>query len=131
MDAAEIARRAEAAREFSHVVDGRSYKLRLPTRVQMQMLVLDHVPTTAEKGEYWDRLRRPALELALFGWDGVRLGDLLPDGGDEAQAFDRVLVPVLFESHPNVEDELGLELIKRMAERTARREADEKNSSSA
>jgi len=128
MDAAEIARRAQAAREFTAEVGGRNFTLRLPTAHESAVAYVRNVPGGTADGAAWVLVQRYTLERAIVGWSGVKLADLLPNADEEDQPWAAALVPVLLDAHPQWERELSDGLLERMADRAKAMESDRKNS---
>ena len=121
MDFADLMRRANAQRES--VFDaggGRSITLRLPTEHQMRVAVLRAGRTDAAA---WAVMQRALLEQGIVAWSGVTLADLLTNGGDEAVDWDAAAVPLLLDGRPDIATALAADLTRRMAERTAAKDA--------
>lgn len=130
MDWADVARRANAARELSHAIDGRSFRLRLPTQEQVRILVLQHgTPGTASDAELaeWLRFGRELLEAALVGWDGVTLADILEGADADPVEWDAAGVPLLLDAQPDWSTELQRVVNEAMVARRERIEAARKN----
>ena len=74
-------------------------------------------------------LQRALIEAALIGWQGVRVGHILP-GHAEASAplpWEAGAVPLFLDAQPTAEQALFDALNQRLADRNARLEADAKN----
>lgn len=137
MDWKEIERRAEAALRVEVPVDGgRSFTLRLPTRHDKHKAMAAVAPdifaaetarelTAEEKID----IARVLLERAVVGWQGVKLGDLLPDeaSGEEPLPWSRAAVPLLLAMHEDWADALQAAFGEAMRRRSAPLEVDEKN----
>jgi hypothetical protein len=130
MDWADIARRAAAAREFTHEVDGRRFTLRLPTHDEMRISVLSHgtpgVNTDVGLAA-WERIGRELIERAVVGWSGVRFSDLLPGETDEPLEWAAEGVPLLLDAQPQWCLSLRAALMKGITDRAARIETAQKN----
>ena len=132
MDLAEIQRQALAAREISIVIDGASFTLRLPTRLDSQVALARVL--AANKGETNDhvlalRIERETLLQAVSGWSGVPARWLVPDA-DPADApceFGRGLVAVLLDERPDICEQLGKTLFESMRLHNERRDTAAKN----
>ena len=125
MDNEEIRRRALAARECEHAVDGKTFRLRLPTPTDVQIEMLRAGDDRAAPLV----MQRAVLERAVIGWFGVTVNDLIAGEGvdNDAADFAPMLVPLLFDSRPDICQELAAFLIGRASERNARLEAARKN----
>lgn len=127
MDAAELARRAAAAREFEHEIEGRTWRLRIPTRVEETLIQLKY----AADGP--GAIAFATVYGAVVGWKKVTIGDALP--GDEAAKDEAPWSPetvaAVLGDHQGWAEALYLELDRRRKEYRARFEADRKNSASA
>ena len=138
MDLAEIARRQQAAREFTHAVGDCSFTLRLATAHERRCAIMALVPLPAADeeprplaAEELEKLTRTLIERAVVGWQGVTLGHLLPEV-DAAAAADPVpwsaaAVPLLLDAQPQWERDLREAYAARNAPRQGAEEADAKN----
>lgn len=132
MDARELKRRAEAARECSIEAGGITFTVRLPQPVRMRALVLGAtVGQGSEARTDWQAvLQRAALE-SVIGWKGVLQSHLVPDLPAEEGAlgvpFDASLVPELLEAHEGMLDALAGQLIDKYSERQRAMELATKN----
>lgn len=118
MDLAEIQRHAAAAREFTVVIDGATFTLRLPTRLESRVALARVL--AAYPNESNDvlaiRVERESLVQAIRGWSEVPLRWLLGDAapGDERCAFERDMVSLLLDEQPGVAEVLGRDLFDRL-----------------
>lgn len=131
MDLQTLKARAQAAREFTHAIGERIYKLRTPTRhdVLLASARLGGQLSSAAEGTAAMLVQRSLLEAAVIGWQGLRVGHLLP-GDDEANAplaWEPGAVGPVLDALPADEAELGGVLAEAMARRRAAAEADAKN----
>lgn len=128
MDARELKRRAEAARETSIEAGGVTFMVRLPQPVRMRSLVLG--ATQAGRTDWQAVLQRAALE-SVIGWKGVLQSHLILDlpaaEGSLGVEFDPLLVPELLESHEGMLDALASQLIDKYTERQRAVESATKN----
>lgn len=131
MDLEEIQRHAAAAREFTSSIDGATFTLRLPTRLDSK-LALARV-LAAHRGESNDvlaiRVERETLVQSLIGWADVPLRWVLRDAApaDEPCAFDRAVVGLLLDEQPGVAELLGRDLFDRIRAWNATRDTAAKN----
>ena len=118
MDLAEIQRLAAAAREFTSSIDGATFSLRLPTRIDSRVALARVL--AANPGEAIDvlaiRVERESLVQAIVGWSDVPLRWVLGDAApaDELCAFDRAMVSLLLDEQPGVAELLGRDLFDRI-----------------
>jgi len=132
MDLADIHRQAAAAREFTEVIEGASFNLRLPTRLDSRIAltrVLSANPGETDNDVLALRVERESLRQAVFGWSDVPLrwvlGDVEP--ADATCAFDRTMVGLLLDESPDVADKLGHALFSRIKAFNATRDTAAKN----
>lgn len=140
MDLAEIARRQQAAREFTHAVDGAQFTLRALTAHERRCVLMSLValPAAGEEqpprelgGEELEKLTRRITERSIVGWQGVTLAHLLPetanDAGAEPVPWSAAAVPLLLDQQPKWEKSLRAALAARSTPRDEAIEADAKN----
>ena len=144
MDLAEIARRQQAAREFTHAVDGAQFTLRTLTAHERRCVLMSLValPAAGEAqpprelgGEELEKLTRRITERSIVGWQGVTLAHLLPDlqadaaeaSGAEPVPWSAAAVPLLLDQQPEWEKSLRAALAERSTPREEAIEADAKN----
>lgn len=133
MDWNDIARRAAAAREFTHVLaaaPGRSFTLRLPTHDEMRIAVLAHgMPSAGDDAGLleWEKIGQELIERAVVGWNGVLFSDVIDGEVDEPIEWAAAGVPVLLAAKHDWSLELRAALMRAITERTARTEAARKN----
>ena len=134
MEPADIRRHALAALQFNVEAEpaGPSFTLCVPTRLQMQLCLLEATGGTGQRFDAAARLRYRRLELlrAVTAWSGVCESHILGPrpGGDEPLPFDATLVEPLLDAQPAWEDALGAALIEKTAERAAAQDTAAKNS---
>ena len=134
MDLATLQQRARAARQVAHTIEHPMgaivWRMLVPT--QHEVLLASHRTQALAGGA--DRsgllvLQRAVLEAAIVGWEGARVGHVLPADA-EAQAplpWEMGAVPVLLDALPDQAQELADVLNQHMAKRTQALEADAKN----
>ena len=123
-----IRRKAEAARRFEHVVDGRTFQLRRPTRLETQIALAQSTPGGRRDAASGVRFNRSVVELAIVGWSGVRTRDVLPQHPDDDPfEFEDGAAAVLLDAQPLWEDELLDALLRQTAAANGQQEAAEKN----
>ncbi|MFO0453140.1 MAG: hypothetical protein ACK52I_31535 [Pseudomonadota bacterium] len=127
MDFADIARRAAAAREFTHTINAAQFTLRLPTRHEATVALLRASGGGDFAAAAMVEFRRALLAAGIVGWGGIVVGDIVPGGGDESLPWAAAAVPLLLDNRPDYADALGEVYMARMAERTSATEAAEKN----
>ena len=133
MDAADLRRHALAARQFGVAVgaDGVSVTLTEPTRLQMQLALLEAIGASdAPRMDAAAKLRYRRLELlrAVTGWSGVRERHLAPEAPtDEPVPFDAGLVELLLDAQPEWEDAISSALVERAGKRAQALEKAAKN----
>lgn len=129
MDLQALQARALAAREFSHTVADVDYRLRVPT--QHEALLAAHrtgVVGNAQGAAYLV-LMRAVLEAAIIGWQGLRVGHVVP-GGDDADTplpWSAEAVPLVLDARPADAQALADAMGAQMVQRAAALEADAKN----
>lgn len=123
-----IQRKAEAARRFEHVVDGRTFQLRRPTRLETSIALAQSAPGGKRDSASGVRFNRAVVEVAVVGWSGVRTRDVLPGHPqDEPFEFEPGAAAVLFDAQPQWEDQLLDALLRQTAAASATQDAAEKN----
>ena len=129
MDLQTLQARAQAAREFTHSVGEITYTLRTPT--QHEALLAAHRTGVVGQpaGAAYMVLMRAVLEAAIVGWQGLRVGHLLPSDAEAAAplAYDPGAVPVLLDARPADATALADALSERTLQRAAALDADAKN----
>lgn len=93
-----LLRAAKAAREYEHVIEGRTFKMLMPTRHEARLT--HHKNGGGGEGDatVWIKTQRDLLLGAIVGWSGVTQKDLLNDGSDNAVEFHADLVPLLLDA---------------------------------
>lgn len=132
MNLADIHRQAQAAREFTEVVDGATFTLRVPTRLDSRVAlarVLAANPGEPDNGVLAIRVERESLMQAIVRWSGVPLRWVLRDvePADEQCAFDRTMVGLLLDERPVVAEQLGRVLFERIRAYNEARDTAAKN----
>ena len=129
MDLQTLQARAQAAREITHSLGGIDYRLRTPT--QHEVLLAAHRTGVVGQpaGAAYLVLMRAVLEAAIVGWQGLRVGHVLPNDADAATplAWEAAAVPTVLDARPGDAKALADVLSDRMAQRAAAIEADAKN----
>ena len=131
LDIHDLRRKVLAAREFSLVIDGVSFTLRVPSEHQVQVASLRSGLGSGERHEQGAALlllRRRLLEEALIGWAGAKVSHLVPGyEPDEALDFDPDAVPLLLDVQGGWAQQLDEALVMRLAERHKPQDTAEKN----
>ena len=118
MDLAEIQRAAAAAREFTIDIDGATFWLRLPTRLDSRIALARVLAANAGEQDN-DVLailvERESLRQAVVGWSDVPLRWVLVDApANEFCVLTRASVELLLDERPTVAERLGRELFARL-----------------
>lgn len=129
MDLQELQARALRAREFTKVVDGRTFTLRIPTRDESLVAARRLGGSLGDNLAGLLLLQRALLKDAIVGWQGLVVGDVLKDAPEAADAlpFEAGAVPLVLDANPEWADQLSKELAERAAARNQRIEAEAKN----
>lgn len=132
MDARELKRRAEAARECNIEAGGVTFMVRLPQPVRMRALVLGATAGAGNEARTdWQQVLQRAAVESVIGWKGVLQSHLVPDlpagEGSLGVEFDPLLVPELLEAHEGMLDALASQLIDKYSERQRAVESATKN----
>jgi hypothetical protein len=130
MDLDTLKARTLAAREISHPIGELVYRLRLPTQHDVLLAARRSGATgAAADGTGLLILQRTLIEAALIGWQGLRVGHLLPDDPEAASplAWEPGAVALLLDARPGDAQALADALSEQMATRKQAREADAKN----
>lgn len=123
MDLYDLKRLALAAREFAVVVGAepaRHITLRVPTQHQLVLVARrSGLQSIADDTAAHLVFYRGLLLLAIVGWHGVCIADVLPDHPQAAEPleFDPAAVELWVDAHPAWEAELSDALMARMTER--------------
>lgn len=121
MDWAAIQAQQRAAREIEAPAGGHSFTLRVPTRHEVNVAVARLLVANGDGSVAL--LQRKLLELAIVGWNGPRMRDLLPASDDATPLpCEPAAVPLLLDEQPELEDELGAALNRAFAARRERAE---------
>lgn len=133
MDLAEIKRRALEAREFSKDVgpedSPRRISLRIPTQHEITIASRRAgLHQTLDDGAAHLVLERSLLVLAVVGWSGVKVSDVLPGGPGDAFPWEAGATELLLDAQPDWARVLYQELLARLVERRTVRDTAEKNS---
>ena len=135
MDITELARQALAQREFTAQVGAgqtqRQITLRLPTHYESMLAATRAGAYSGDAKQ--DRLasqiklQRELLIVAIVGWSGVQVCDVL--GTDEADPleYSADAVVLLLDAQPEWEAELGAELLAKLAARRLKKDTAAKN----
>lgn len=129
MDLQQLQARALAAREFDCPVGGVTYRLRVPTQHEALLAAHRTGVVGQAQGAAYLLLMRAVLEAAVCGWQGLRVGHVLP-GGDDAAAplpWSAGAVPLVLDARPHDAQALADAMGAKMVERSAALEADAKN----
>lgn len=119
MNAAEIAKRIEAERREWFDAEGFSFELRRPTSIDLIRL-RDGCKTSAE-------LNYKVAVHGIKDWRGVKLDDLLEEGGDSEEVpFDEILVDPLLSSNMALAIKISGRLFEMAADRKAREDSEKK-----
>ena len=131
MDLSDIKRAAEAAREFDHIVGSITFKLRLPTPFQSECAAAGQgFAGKRSAAEAVVRAQRALTELAVVGWSGAFVRDVLGAGhkyGDDEFAYEPDAVATLLDERRDIAEALWLPLLERMEARNKAQEATAKN----
>jgi len=129
---AQILARYHAAREFEVTIGAATFRLRLPTPFDERRCALALNRKDGEldegAGAQW---MRDLTAIALVGWQGVTVGDLLQDGDAAALPFSREMAAALISRRIDILDELTPAFARVRDERRSKLEGDAKNSASA
>lgn len=138
MDAAELRRKAQAAREFEvHCDGGRKYKVRLPTRHQFMLML--HAAQQSDSNAAMFLVERMALcgnaklgiEPAIIGWQGINEGQIYGDEKNDAPlVWSAEIVDLVLDAFPEDHRLIAERMDKEIALRTERIEAAKKKSAS-
>jgi hypothetical protein len=121
-----ILRAARAAREYEFAIDGRTFKLLMPSSHEGKIAFL-RGGGSAEPA-VWVNVQRIILTNALVGWSGVTEADLLRNGSDKPVPFHEDLVPVLFDAQGKWYEALWDDLSPRYNKRDDDLDAEKKSS---
>lgn len=126
MDINDLRRKVLAAREFSLVIDGVTFTLRVPSEHQVQVASLRS--GLGNDSAAMPLLRRRLLEEALIHWAGAQVSHLVPGHEpDEPLDFDAEVVPLLLDVQAEWAQQLDEALVLRLAERRKPQDTAEKN----
>jgi hypothetical protein len=129
MDARELKRRAEKAREFHHPEDGFSFTLRVPGSVAMRAML--RAATEAGKLNF-DTLFRLLTPGCVVAWEGPTAGHVVKDLPEEEAKqplpCERELVEEFLGDRAVLMDKLAGAVVAKYNEREAAKEAAAKNS---
>lgn len=126
MDAADLKRKLDAAREFTVTEGGQSLTLRLPTETAMRAAVAA-LPSREDRSASIADLQPILMRQCVTGWAGIRPCDLLPGSVETPLAFDADLLDDVFDRWPALYDKAYGELMTRYGARMARVDAERKN----
>lgn len=130
MDLDQIQRIARASREFSDTHDGVTVTIRIPTRHEVRVALLQSTASTPE-AKLLDA-QRTLLLAAVVAWSGVVVRHLVPDVADDTLVdHEPLAVQILLDAQPQWTDRWQDLLVARMAERRRVEETAEKKSVSA
>lgn len=134
MDLSDLKRHAIAAREFSVPVGApdapRHITLRMPTQHEVVLAARrSGLHGVDEDAAAHIVLQRTLLQLAMAGWSGVVVGDVLPDHPEAAQPLEwsAGAAELLLDAQPDWGQTLGGALMERMAARKAQKDTAAKN----
>lgn len=129
MDLQALQARARSAREFDHAIGEITYRLRVPT--QHEALVAAHRTGVVgqAQGAAYLLLMRAVLEAAVCGWQGLRVGHVVPGGDDAATPlpWSADAVALVLDARPADAQALADAMGAQMVARAAAFEADAKN----
>ena len=131
MDISDLKRQAQSQREFAVALGPRSITLRAPTHYESLL-------AASRAGAYvgdakQDRLvsqiklQRELLQLAIVGWSGVLVSDVLATDLNDPLDHSPDAVVLLLDAQPEWEAELGAELLAKLAARRLMKDTAEKN----
>lgn len=134
MDLDTLKRRATAAREFQVAVGPqdalRQFTLRVPTPHEVKVAASRAgVASVLEDQAAHVLLQRALLLLAVVGWSGVTVGDVLPQAEQSTDALELEsgAVELVLDANPEWEKVLGNALYERMTQRRAQKDTAAKN----
>jgi hypothetical protein len=130
MDAAALMARLEAARTYEETVEGARFTVRRPTVDAYRQWCVEHRVAGEEARVDVTAMSRARMPACIVGWQGVTLRHF-GGGSDEAVAYSPEAAALLFADAPAIELALFSGMVRRVRERVATLEPDEKNSSSA
>jgi hypothetical protein len=124
-----IARKARAAREFEHAAGPAKFNLRVPTKLESSIAFAESLGERRRRDAASSlRFERALLLLAVVGWSGVSVRDVLPEhAGEDEFAFEPGAAELLFDAQPEWEGELMQALMQRIAQRQAVEDTAAKN----
>jgi len=130
-DIDDIERQARAAREFTETIEGATFTLRLPTRLESRVALARVMAANAGETDN-DVLailvERETLRNAVIGWSGVPVSWILDDAADAGEfAYRQAVVPLLLDERPDVADQLAGALFGRLKTYNSRRDTAAKN----
>jgi hypothetical protein len=134
MDLADIKRVAIAAREFTHVFEKDATKvtftLRLPTPFEAECVAVGGGVGMRGARDSFVRAQRGITELAIVGWTGMYVRDLLPGHkhGDDELPFEPAAVSLVLDERRDIAEALWDPLVEKLEARNKAREATAKNS---
>lgn len=129
MDSKELAERLRASRRGTVQAAGATFEVTLPTDHAYRVLIESHRSPDRQLQEA--KAYRAVLEEAITGWQGVTVGHVLPEGGDEPLPFTPENRALLLDHDQELIDLLTLEIWRLMKTRREARESARKNSSRA
>jgi hypothetical protein len=129
MDLQTLQQRALAAREIGHSVGGIDYRLRVPTKHEVQVAAYRAGVANKSDAAAYVVLMRSVLQAAIIGWQGARVGHVVSGGDDAATPLPWSVdaVPLLLDARPAHAEALTDALNAGIAQREAALEADAKN----
>lgn len=127
MDLDYIRRKAQAARQFEHVVGPATFTLQVPTKLQSSIAYAQ--AAGARDAATGVRFERALAVVAVVGWAGVLVRHVLPahEAGDEAFAYEIGAAELLFDAQPEWEVAVLQAVMARVAERSAVEDTAAKN----
>ena len=134
MDLQDLKRQALAAREFSVPVGPadapRHITLRLPTQHEIVLASRrSGLHAVQDDAAAHVVLQRALLLLAVVGWSGMQVLDVLPDHaqGTEVLEWSADAVALVIDAHPGWEADLNVALMQHMVERRVTKDTASKN----
>lgn len=125
MDAKELAARVLESRRATLPVGGMSFAVVLPTDLAVRLAASRHRNADGVVMEV--AVVRELLADAITGWEGLTVGHVLPEGGEEPLPYSADNKQLLLESRQDIADELAVMLAEARAKRAQRLETARKN----
>jgi hypothetical protein len=128
MDLQDLKRLALAAREFSMAAGSVQFTLRIPTQHEVTIASRrSGIHALQDDAAAHVVLQRALLLLAVVGWSGLTVADVLPGQPPEPLEWSAGAIELVLDTHPEWEAKLASALIERMAARQGVKDTAAKN----